>query len=72
MSGLSTLHCLYGIQTNFQICQKMGWKGKGGMFDVLPLVLQANGADPELFEIPPDLVLEVAFKHPEYDLIFLP
>ena len=43
----------------------MGWKGKGGMFDVLPLVLQANGADPELFEIPSDLVLEVTLKHPE-------
>lgn len=43
----------------------MGWKPKGGRFDVLPLVLQANGADPELFEIPQDLILEVTIKHPK-------
>ncbi|KAK3084578.1 hypothetical protein FSP39_015724 [Pinctada imbricata] len=48
-----------------EICQKMGWKGKGGMFDILPLVLQANGMDPELFELPPELVLEVYIKHPK-------
>ncbi|XP_060064662.1 nitric oxide synthase 1-like [Ylistrum balloti] len=49
-----------------EICQKMGWKGKNGMFDVLPLILQANGLDPELFEIPQDLVMEVNLKHPKF------
>nr|AAS93626.1 nitric oxide synthase a [Sepia officinalis] len=49
-----------------EICQKLGWKGKGGMFDVLPLVLQADGQDPEWFEIPKDLVMEVPIKHPNY------
>ncbi|WAR01150.1 NOS1-like protein [Mya arenaria] len=49
-----------------QVCQKLGWKGKGTRFDVLPLVLQANGHDPELFEIPPELILEVHFKHPKF------
>jgi len=34
-------------------------------FDVLPLVLQANGGDPELFEVPRDIVLEVEISHPE-------
>jgi len=48
-----------------QICQKMGWKGKGTRFDVLPLILQANGHDPEMFPIPPELVLEVNLKHPK-------
>jgi len=43
----------------------MGWKGKGTRFDVLPLVLQANGHDPELFDIPPELVFEVHLKHPK-------
>ena len=42
----------------------LGWKPKYGRFDVLPLVLQADGRDPELFEIPPDLVLEVPMEHP--------
>lgn len=42
----------------------MGWKGKGGPHDVLPLVLQAEGGDPEMFEVPPHLILEVAIEHP--------
>nr|KAG5713275.1 hypothetical protein BaRGS_007802 [Batillaria attramentaria] len=49
-----------------ELCVKLGWKPKGGMFDVLPLVLSASGQDPELFEIPPELVLEVPLKHPKY------
>ncbi|XP_030078359.1 nitric oxide synthase, inducible [Microcaecilia unicolor] len=50
-----------------QLCIDLGWKPKFGRFDILPLVLQANGKDPELFEIPPDLVLEVSMEHPKYD-----
>ncbi|KAH3891948.1 hypothetical protein DPMN_016058, partial [Dreissena polymorpha] len=48
------------------LCQKLGWKGKGTRFDVLPLLLQASGHDPELFEIPPELILEVNIKHPKF------
>ena len=44
----------------------LGWKGKGGRFDILPLVLQANGGPPEYFEIPRNLVLEVKIKHPKW------
>ncbi|XP_031513286.1 nitric oxide synthase, inducible [Papio anubis] len=50
-----------------QLCIDLGWKPKYGRFDVVPLVLQADGRDPELFEIPPDLVLEVAMEHPKYE-----
>ncbi|XP_015762400.1 PREDICTED: nitric oxide synthase, brain-like [Acropora digitifera] len=49
-----------------EICVQLGWEGKGGNFDVLPLVLQAHGEDPEMFEIPPEIVLEVEMKHPKY------
>ncbi|XP_013404057.1 nitric oxide synthase, salivary gland-like isoform X2 [Lingula anatina] len=49
-----------------EVCMKLGWKGKGGRFDVLPLVLSANGEDPELFEIPEDLILQVKLTHPKY------
>lgn len=52
--------CIY-----LQICEKLGWEGKGGRFDVLPLVLQAHGGDPEFFEIPPEIILEVEIKHPK-------
>lgn len=48
-----------------QICQSLGWKGKGGRFDVLPLVLQANGGPPEYFDIPENLALQVNIKHPK-------
>ncbi|NXN16416.1 NOS2 protein, partial [Indicator maculatus] len=49
-----------------QLCIELGWKPKHGRFDVLPLILQANGQDPEIFEIPPEIVLEVPLEHPKY------
>ena len=45
---------------------QQGWKAPKGRFDVLPLLLQANGNDPELFEIPEDLILEVHMSHPKW------
>ncbi|XP_013866594.1 nitric oxide synthase 1 [Austrofundulus limnaeus] len=50
-----------------EICMQLGWKAPKGRFDVLPLLLQANGNDPELFEIPEDLVLEVPITHPKFE-----
>ncbi|XP_072182138.1 nitric oxide synthase 1-like [Diadema setosum] len=51
-----------------QVCEKLGWKGKGGPFEVLPLVLQADGGEPEMFDIPSDLLLQVPLEHPKYPL----
>lgn len=48
-----------------QLCIELGWKPKYGRFDVLPLVLQANGQDPEIFELPPEIVLQVPMEHPK-------
>ncbi|NXU10346.1 NOS2 protein, partial [Pardalotus punctatus] len=50
-----------------QLCIDLGWKPKYGRFDVLPLVLQANGQDPEIFELPPEIVLQVPMEHPKYE-----
>uniref|UniRef100_A0A8C3L9F3 Nitric oxide synthase n=1 Tax=Chrysolophus pictus TaxID=9089 RepID=A0A8C3L9F3_CHRPC len=50
-----------------EICIQQGWKAPYGRFDILPLLLQANGNDPELFEIPPELVLEVPIRHPKFE-----
>lgn len=51
-----------------EMCQKLGWTGAGTRFDVLPLILQAGSRSyPELFTIPPELILEVPLQHPNYD-----
>ena len=54
-----------------QVAQHLGWVGKGTMFDVLPLIIQANGGHPKIFEIPKEYVLEVDIKHPKYIFTFL-
>ena len=47
-----------------QFCQSIGWKGKGGRFDVLPLVLSGSDGIPHLFELPPEIVMKVKIEHP--------
>ncbi|CAG9096154.1 unnamed protein product [Plutella xylostella] len=49
------------------ICIQLGWKPKYTAWDILPLVLSADGKDPEFFEIPRDIVMEVHLEHPEFD-----
>ncbi|XP_057298420.1 nitric oxide synthase, inducible-like isoform X2 [Hydractinia symbiolongicarpus] len=49
-----------------EMAQQLGWVGKGTRFDVLPLILQANGELPEYFEIPEEDVMEVNITHPKY------
>jgi nitric-oxide synthase, bacterial len=49
--------------------RSLGWYPADGpgRFDVLPLMISARvGAEPELFELPSDAVLEVELRHPEY------
>lgn len=63
-------HTWIGDQANIElteVCIKLGWKPKYVEFELLPLVLQANGQDPEWFELPPDLVMELPLVHPKYD-----
>ncbi|XP_071508919.1 nitric oxide synthase 3-like [Diadema antillarum] len=47
------------------VCRALGWRSARTRFDILPLVLQVNGDDPEVFDIPPELVHEVELVHPE-------
>lgn len=47
--------------------QRMGWRGAGTPFDILPVVIQAPGEAPKLFEVPDDAVLEVPITHPCLD-----
>lgn len=48
-----------------KICESLGWKGKRTEFEVLPLVLQVEGKKPDIYEIPPELVLQVDIEHPK-------
>ncbi|XP_067622883.1 nitric oxide synthase-like [Eurosta solidaginis] len=50
-----------------EVCTKLGWKGKGTQWDYLPLVVSANGEDPEFFEYPEDVILEVPLTHPNFE-----
>lgn len=50
-----------------ELCQHLGWQGKGTQFDVLPLIIQMPGQKPQLFELPQAAVMEVPITHPEYD-----
>jgi len=44
----------------------LGWKPKFNDYDILPLVLQADGQKPEIFEIPSDLAFSLDIIHPKY------
>ncbi|MBE1555611.1 nitric oxide synthase oxygenase [Sporosarcina limicola] len=50
-----------------KMCEKLGWKGKRTPYDVLPLVIQMKGESPQFFEIPQELVKEVAITHPQFE-----
>ncbi|XP_017771545.1 PREDICTED: nitric oxide synthase, salivary gland [Nicrophorus vespilloides] len=50
-----------------EVCMKLGWRGAGSKFDILPLVLSANGHDPDYFDIPSELILEIPLTHPTLD-----
>ena len=50
-----------------EVCTELGWEPpkERSPFDVLPLVLQANGGSPQVFELEPKDVLEVCLTHPK-------
>jgi len=49
------------------LARHLGWRGAGGAFDVLPLMLRVDGGPVQLFDVPADAVLEIPLSHPEYD-----
>ncbi|MEY9973253.1 nitric-oxide synthase [Lysinibacillus sp. RC46] len=48
-----------------KVCESLGWQGKRTAFDVLPLVVQVDGREPQVVTIPDEYVLEVPIRHPE-------
>ena len=49
-----------------EVCVELGWQPPKVQtnFDMLPLVLQANGGEPQVFKLDPSEVLEVPLTHP--------
>lgn len=47
-------------------CMQRGWKGSGGVFDVLPWLIAGEDGIPVIHEFPRSLVLEVELSHPEH------
>ncbi|WP_210366688.1 nitric oxide synthase oxygenase [Bacillus sp. REN3] len=69
-AGYKTEHGSLGDPHSLEftrVCERMGWKGEGTNFDVLPLVIQIDGGTPSLFDIPDGILLEVSLRHPEYE-----
>lgn len=50
-----------------KICEQLGWHGKQTNFDVLPLVIQVDDREPQVFELPSQAILQVPITHPDYD-----
>ncbi|WP_018754515.1 nitric oxide synthase oxygenase [Paenibacillus terrigena] len=48
------------------LCESLGWRGQGGAFDILPLVVKIGSREPKWFELPESAVLEVPITHPEW------
>lgn len=47
---------------------KLGWtKENRTAFDYLPIIIQLPGKEPCLFEIPPEIILDVPLSHPRYE-----
>ncbi|OQV13497.1 Nitric oxide synthase, brain [Hypsibius exemplaris] len=49
-----------------EVCERLGWKGKGGQFDILPVVVSIGMQEPQFFELPEEYKKEVVLQHPEY------
>lgn len=48
-----------------ELAMELGWRGSGGRFDVLPLVIELPNGGRRWFEIPADAVRRVRLRHPD-------
>jgi len=47
---------------------KLGWnKVDRTAYDYLPIIIQLPGREPHVFEIPPEIILDVPLSHPQYE-----
>ncbi|MEK8128151.1 nitric oxide synthase oxygenase [Paenibacillus filicis] len=48
-----------------EACLRLGWRGTGTPYDILPLVIRIGDREPRWFELPRESVIEVPIRHPE-------
>ncbi|GAB2833682.1 nitric oxide synthase oxygenase [Actinocorallia aurea] len=48
-----------------RLAERLGWRGRGGAFEVLPLVVDGRDEPGRWFTLPADAVLEVPLTHPD-------
>ena len=48
------------------LCKSWGWKGNNNAFDLLPIVVQEKGKEPQWRSLNPSLILEVDLEHPDH------
>ena len=63
---------ILGDPSNIEFTEKaleLGWRSPENrtQFDYLPLVIQLPGKEPKWFDIPPEIILDVALVHPDYE-----
>lgn len=69
-AGYATEYGIIGDSSSIDFtkeCEKLGWKGAGTNFDILPLVIQVDGNTPKCYDIPESLVLEIPLRHEEFE-----
>ncbi|MGW0177260.1 nitric oxide synthase oxygenase [Rhodococcus sp. NPDC003322] len=49
-----------------ELVTRLGWRGEGTRFDVLPLLISTPDEPMRWFDVPRELVLEVPLTHPNY------
>ena len=47
-----------------KFCEKLGWKGKQGRYDILPWVVSIDAKPPVWMSVPIELVREIPIEHP--------
>lgn len=50
-----------------EFAMKLGWRGTGSPFDILPLLISTPDEPIRWFDIPPELAREVELEHPDFD-----
>ncbi|WP_175638095.1 nitric oxide synthase oxygenase [Metabacillus schmidteae] len=69
-AGYETEHGIIGDPASIDLtreCEKLGWRGEGTHFDILPLIIQRNDHNPKLFSLEKEYILEIPITHPDIE-----